>query len=118
MGNFDGWIKRRSPPPNTEWDEVFDEYVGTPYLSLLVNACTALGVFLGAWIVILLIGDWVRGSSGYWPLILILVGDVAINIAVRLIRFRHRRSLGLSTARRGWRSGRSPRPSARDTEAR
>ncbi len=92
---------------------MFTEYEGTPYLTGLTQICSAIGVFIGAWTVIILIGDLHRGFATYWSLILILVIDVTVNVAVRLIRARRRRALGLTAAQRRWRLGFGPPPSQR-----
>jgi hypothetical protein len=71
-------------------DLVDPEYLDTPYLTLAVNFCLAFGLFIGAWTVISLIANLRRGVGTYWPLILILVIDVTLNVVLRLIRARKR----------------------------
>ena len=66
------------------------EYLDTPYLTLAVNFCVAFGLFIGALTVLSLVANLRRGVGTYWPLILILVVDVALNVALRLIRARKR----------------------------
>ncbi len=104
---------RRNGPPLSAWEELFTEYEGTPYLTGLTQICSAIGVFIGAWTVIILLGDLHRGFGTYWSLILILVIDIAVNVAVRLVRARRRRALGLTAAQRRWRLGFGPRPPER-----
>jgi hypothetical protein len=103
----------RSGPPLNAWEELFAEYEGTPYLTGLTEICSALGVFIGAWTVIILLGDLHRGFGTYWSLILILVIDIGLNIALRVIRARRRRALGLTREQRHWRLGLGPRPRQR-----
>ncbi len=66
------------------------EYFDSPYLTAAVNICSAIGVFVGAWTAILLLGALHRGFDRYWPFVLIIGVDVAVNIGVRVAR--HRRS--------------------------
>ena len=74
-------------------DPIDPEYLDTPYLTAAVNICSALGVFIGAWTAILLAGGLHRGFDRYWPFVLILAIDVAVNVTVRIARHRHRRAL-------------------------
>jgi hypothetical protein len=69
------------------------EYLDTPYLTAAVNICAALGVFIGIWTAIFLVGDLRHGFARYWSLVLILVIDIAVNVAVRVARARKRRGL-------------------------
>ena len=86
----------------TVYDEsAFDDYVGTPWLTGVILFATAVGTFVGAWTVIILFGQRHRGLAGWWPLILILVVDLAINLALRVVRARRRRALGIEPPRRG-----------------
>ncbi len=101
---------RRNELPLNAREEMFADYEGTPYLTGLTQICSAIGVFIGAWTVIVLLGDLHRGFGTYWSLLLILVLDVAINVAVRWLRARRRRALGLTAAQRRWRLGYGPRP--------
>jgi hypothetical protein len=64
------------------------EYIDAPYLTVAVNICTALGLFIGIWIAIYLAVDLHKGFGTYWSLVLILVVDVAVNVAVRVVRAR------------------------------
>jgi hypothetical protein len=74
-------------------DPIDPEYLDTPYLTVAVNLCTALGLFIGAWVLIYLLVDLRHGFAKYWWLVLILVIDLAVNAAVRVARARHRRAL-------------------------
>jgi hypothetical protein len=76
------------------------EYLDSPWLTLAANWCAALGLFLGAWVVVYLIGDLHRGFASYWPLILILIVDVTLNLALRIILVRRRRALGPEASRK------------------
>jgi hypothetical protein len=69
------------------------EYLDTPYLTAAVNICAALGVFIGIWTAIFLVGDLRHGFARYWSLVLILVIDVTVNVAVRVARARRRKEL-------------------------
>ena len=69
------------------------EYLDTPFLTAAVNICTALGVFIGIWTVIYLVADFRHGFAKYWSFVLILVIDVAVNVAVRVARARKMREL-------------------------
>ena len=69
------------------------EYLDTPYLTAAVNICAALGVFIGIWTAIFLVGDLRHGFARSWSLVLILVIDIAVNVAVRVARTRKRRGL-------------------------
>lgn len=91
-------------------DELWADYDGTPYLTGLTQICSALGVFIGVLTVLVLLGNLQHGFAGYWWLILVLVVDLLVNIAVRLLRARRRRALGLTYAQRLWRLGLGPRP--------
>ena len=82
--------RSRMPEHSVEPDP---EYLDTPYLTAAVNICSALGVFVGAWTAIILVGYLQRGFSTCWPLGLIIVLDVALNVAVRVARARRRRAL-------------------------
>jgi hypothetical protein len=73
-------------------DPIDPEYLDTPYLTAAVNLCSALGVFIGAWTAMLLLGALHRGVARYWPFVLILAIDVVVNIAVRVVRARKRRA--------------------------
>ncbi len=85
----------------TVYDEsAFDDYFGTPWLTGAVFFATAVGTFVGAWTVIILLGQRHRGFSGWWPLILILVVDVGINVALRVERARRRRARGIERPQR------------------
>ncbi|HUB04955.1 MAG TPA: hypothetical protein VMA76_07790 [Solirubrobacteraceae bacterium] len=61
----------------------------------------ALGVFVGLWTAIILLGYLHRGFGRYWSLVLILAIDVAVNVAVRAARARHRRAFGPEPPRSG-----------------
>jgi hypothetical protein len=69
------------------------EYLDMPYLTAAVNICSALGLFIGLWTAILLAGELHRGFARYWPFVLILAVDLAVNLAVRVARARRRRAL-------------------------
>ncbi len=83
-----GW-RARMP---SRADPIDPEYLDTPYLTAAVNLCTALGLFIGAWVLIYLLVDLSHGPAQYWWLVLILVIDVAVNVAVRVVRAHHRRA--------------------------
>jgi hypothetical protein len=85
------------------------EYLDTPFLTVAVNLCTAIGLFIGISAAIYLAANLHRGFAKYWSLILILVIDVAVNVAVRVARARKMREL--------YPAGRPPR-SARRVERR
>lgn len=91
--------RRSSGPPNVDLDDLAN-YDGTPWLTALANFCLAVGVFVGAYAVIFLIGAWHRGLSACSGLIAILVIDVAINLLVQLVRAQRRRAAGLTRERR------------------
>ena len=84
---FPSW-RSRMPEHSIEPDP---EYLDTPYLTAAVNICTALGVFIGIWTAIFLVGDLRHGFARYWSLVLILVIDLAVNAAVRVARARRMR---------------------------
>ncbi len=67
------------------------EYLDTPFLTAAVNICTALGLFIGIWAAIFLVADLHKGFAKYWSLVLILVIDVAVNVALRVARARKMR---------------------------
>ncbi|HEY1518715.1 MAG TPA: hypothetical protein VGF91_19960 [Solirubrobacteraceae bacterium] len=69
------------------------EYLDTPFLTAAVNLCTAIGGFIAVATAIYLAGNLHRGFADYWSLILILVIDVAVNVAVRVARARKMREL-------------------------
>lgn len=108
---------RRDELPLNAREELWLDYEGTPYLTGLTQLCSALGVFIGALAAIFLLGNLHRGFARYWWLILVLVVDVAVNVAARLARARKRRALGLSRAQRSWRLGVGP-PPRQDNEPR
>lgn len=60
--------------------------------------------------VIILIGYLHRGFKGYWPEVLILAIDFAVNVVVRVLLARRRRALGLSRTQRRFRLGLGPPP--------
>jgi hypothetical protein len=103
-----GW-RSQMPAHTIEPDP---EYLDTPYLTGMVNVCSALGIFIGAWTAIILIGDLHRGFGVYWSLVLILVIDVALNVGVRIARARKRRALfpEPASARSGGRFQRGAQP--------
>lgn len=80
--------------------DAFADYADTPYLTALVTVCSALGVFVGAWALIILLGDLHRGLAVYWPLLLILAVDVIINVGLRVWRTRRWRALGVDRPER------------------
>jgi len=84
--------------------------VRTPYLTGLAHLFSALGVFVGAWMVIILLGEMHLGFAKVWPEVLILVIIIVLNVSVRLLRFRRRRALGLTKKQRRWRVGVGPPP--------
>ena len=69
------------------------EYLDTPFLTVAVNLCTAIGLFIGIAAAIYIAANLHRGFADYWSLILILVIDVAVNVAVRVARARKMREL-------------------------
>jgi hypothetical protein len=73
----------------------FDDYFGTPWLTGIIFFVTAIGAFVGAWTLIILFGQRHHGVSDWWPLVLILVVDLAVNVALRVMRARRRRALRL-----------------------
>jgi hypothetical protein len=77
-------------------ESVFEDYVGTPWLTALVNFASVIGVFVGAWTLILLAGQFHDGFGAWWPYVLILVLDLVINAGLRLERRRRRRRRGIS----------------------
>lgn len=85
----------------TYWADVFAEYEDTPYLTGLVNVCTVLGTFVGVWTLIILLGDLHHGLAAYWPLILILAIDTAVNVLVRWLRAKRRAGRRSSALSRG-----------------
>ena len=99
----------RKEPTIVDYDDLA-EYEGTPWLTALANFCLVVGVFVGAYAAIFLAGAVHRGFRVYWPDLLILAIDVVTNVAVRLIRLRRRRALGLTRAERRRRLGIGPRP--------
>lgn len=80
-------------------DPIDPEYLDTPYLTVAVNLCAALGLFIGAFVLIYLLVDLRHGFAKYWWLVLILVVDVAVNVAVRAGRARRRRASEAARAR-------------------
>jgi hypothetical protein len=86
---------------HTVYDETaFEDYVGTPWLTGVISFATIAGTFVAAWTAILLAGEAHRGVATWWPLALILVLDLAVNLALRVVRARRRRAPGLSPPRR------------------
>jgi hypothetical protein len=85
---FMSWRAQMPGRPELDTDDL-----DTPYLTVAVNLCTAFGLFIGAWVLIYLLVDLRHGPSKYWWLVLILVIDVAGNVALRIIRSRRRRAL-------------------------
>jgi hypothetical protein len=79
--NLDGMHPTDERP--AYWADVFAEYEDTPYVIGLVNVCTVLGAFVGVWTLIILLGDLHHGFAVYWPLIMILATDTAVNVLVR-----------------------------------
>jgi hypothetical protein len=109
---FDSWTSRRPEGPTSAMDELYADYEGTPYLTGLVQVCSAVGLFVGTWTVIILLGSLDRGFHYYWSLILILAIDVGLNVGARVARARKRRRLGISRAERLWRNGVGRRPTS------
>ena len=70
--------------------ELDPEYFDTPYLTAAANICSAVGFFIGVWTSILLLGALHRGLARYWPFVLIVALDAAVNLAVRVARARRR----------------------------
>jgi hypothetical protein len=68
------------------------EYLDTPYLTLAVNLCSALGLFIGLWVAVTLLAQLHRGLGRYWWLALILLIDVAVNVTLRVVRASKRRA--------------------------
>lgn len=104
--------------PLSARDELWLDYEGTPYLTGLTQVCSFLGVFIGALTFLVLLGNLQHGFARYWWLILVLVVDVAVNSAVRLLRARRRRKLGLTRSQRLWRLGLGPRPRQQQQQTR
>lgn len=90
------------------------EYLDTPYLTAAVNISAALGVFIGIWTAMILAGDLSRGFAKYWPLVLILVIDAAVNVVVRVARARRRRALRPESSASARRVERGPQTSQVD----
>lgn len=67
------------------------EYLDTPYLTLAVNLCSALGLFIGLWVLVTLLAQLHRGVARWWWLALILLVDVAVNVTLRVVRAVRRR---------------------------
>ena len=85
----------------TVFDETaFEDYVGTPWLTGVISFATVAGTFVAAWTAILLAGAAHRGVAKWWPFALILFLDLAVNVALRALRARRRRALGLSPPHR------------------
>ena len=80
--------RARTPGHGVEPDP---EYLDTPFRTAAVNICTALWVFIGIWAAIFLVADLHKGFAQYWSLVLILVIDVAVNVALRVARARKMR---------------------------
>jgi hypothetical protein len=97
MGSFTGTDMRE--PSYLSWRarmpghavEPDPEYLDTPFLTAAVNICSALGFFIGIWAAIFLVADLHKGFADYWSLVLILVIDVAVNVALRVVRARKMR---------------------------
>ena len=99
-----GW-RARMP---SRADQIDPEYLDTPYLTVAVNLCAALGLFIGAWVLMYLLVDLRHGFAKYWWLVLILVIDVTVNVAIRVARARRRRALAPEPPRSGRRVQRGP----------
>jgi hypothetical protein len=82
------WLAWRSQMPGKP--TLDPEDLDSPYLTLAINLGSALGGFIGLWTVIYLIADLHRGFASYWWLIAIVIIDVGINVALRVIRARRR----------------------------
>ncbi len=91
----------------------FADYEDTPYLTGLVNLGSMVGVFVGLWTVIILLGDLHRGIATYWPLLLILGVDLGVNIAARVARARRRPARGPGRRERSRRLQDAPSPTPR-----
>jgi hypothetical protein len=89
-------------------EELWVDYEGTPYLTALTQICGFLGVFIGALMVVLLLGNLQYGFGRYWWIVLILALDGGVNLAANVARARRRRALGLTRAQRLWRMGLGP----------
>jgi hypothetical protein len=87
--------------PRAYDDSAFDDYFGTPWLTGIIFFASAVGTFVGAWTLIILFGQRHRGFSSWWPRILILVVDLAINVALRVERTRRRRARGIEPPQHG-----------------
>ncbi len=96
----------REPSP-IDYDDLA-EYEGTPWLTALANFCAVIGTFVGVYAVLFLLAARHRGFAGYWPFLVMIAVAVAVNVVVRLVRFRRRRALGLTRARRRLRLGLDP----------
>ena len=54
----------REERPIVDYDDLAN-YEGTPWLTALANFCLAVGLFVGAYAVIFLVGYWHRGFRTY-----------------------------------------------------
>lgn len=99
--NFLSWRAQMPGRPDLE----DPEYLDTPFLTVVVNLCTAIGLFIGIFVAVALAANLHRGFANYWSLVLILVIDVAVNVAVRVARARKMREL--------YPAGRPPRSARR-----
>jgi hypothetical protein len=86
-------------PPLAELDDLA-EYEGTPWLTALANFCAVIGTFIGVYALVGLFGYLHRGFAAYWPMVLILAVDLAVNAGLQALRFRRRRADGLTRAER------------------
>jgi hypothetical protein len=89
MKKADPWAWRRLDEARANYT-LDPEYVNAPVLTALVNVCSAVGIFVGAFTAIILAYQWHNGVADYWPLVLILALDAVINVGVRLVRRRRR----------------------------
>jgi hypothetical protein len=87
--------------------EILADYEGTPILTLLVDVCSAIGLMIALYAVLLLPAGIRNGSAETYYVLLVLV--VVVNIALRVARARRRRALGLTRAERRYRMGIGPR---------
>jgi hypothetical protein len=95
-------MRNQSPlriPPLGDIDDVA-QYERTPWLTGFANFCAVVGTFVGVYAVIGLLGYLHRGIGAYWPMILILALDIAVNATLQIVRFRRRRAAGLTRAER------------------
>ena len=83
--------------------EDWADYEGTPFLTLLVNFFSATGVMIVIYALLFLPGAIHEGTA--LTLYILIAAELLLNVALRLIRARRRRALGLSRSERRYRLG-------------